>query len=59
MAFSGVAQVLVLCDDYVSITDFFQGTKAQGSDTELSHNHTATSTTKKKKKRREKKAGFE
>lgn len=49
MAFVGVAQVLVLDDDHVSIADFFQGAKAQGGDTELSHNHTAATTTKKKK----------
>lgn len=50
MAFVGVAQVLVLDDDHVSIADFFQGAKAQGGDTELSHNHTAATTTKKKKR---------
>lgn len=57
MAFVGVAQVLVLNDDHVSIADFFQGAKAQGGDTELSHNHTAATTTKKKKieKRRRRK----
>lgn len=56
MAFSGVAQVLVLCDDYVSITDFFQGMKAQGGDTELSHNHTATTTTKKRREEKKRPA---
>lgn len=41
MGFIGVAQVPVLNDDHISITDFFQGSKAQGGDGELSHNHAA------------------
>lgn len=55
MFFVSVAQVLVLNNNHVSITDFFEGAKAQRGDTKLSHNHTAAATTKRKKveKRRE------
>lgn len=49
MLFVSVAQVLVLHDDHVSITDFFEGAKAQRGDTKLSHSHTAAATTKRKK----------
>lgn len=49
MGFIGVAQVLVLNDDHISIADFFQGSKAQGGDTELSHNHAAAAAVKEKK----------
>lgn len=48
MGFIGVAQVLVLNDDHISIADFFQGPKAQGGDGELSHNHAAAAAVKKK-----------
>lgn len=48
MAFTGVAQVLVLHDDHVSIADFFQGAKAQRCDTET-RNHQTTATAAKKK----------
>lgn len=48
MAFVGVAQVVVLNDDHVSIADFFEGTKAQVVDSELSYHQTTATTTKDK-----------
>lgn len=55
MAFFGVAQVLVLNDNHVSIADFLEGAKAQVVDIELSHNHTAATTSKKNKVEQEEK----
>ena len=52
MAFFGVTQFWVPCDDNVSITDFFQGTEAKGVDIDLSHDHAATTTTKKERKKK-------
>lgn len=49
MAFFGVAQILALNDDHISIADFFEGAKAQVVDPELSYNHAAATTTKEKK----------
>lgn len=47
VGFVGVAQVLVLNDDHISIADFFQGSKAQGGDGEMSHNHATAAAVKK------------
>lgn len=55
MGFVGVAQVLVLNDDHISIADFFEGAKAQVANTKLSHNYAAAPTTKKKKVQQEEK----
>ena len=55
MAFIGVAQVLVLNDDHVSITDFFEGAKAQVVDTELGHNHAAATATRGNRNRKRRK----
>lgn len=55
VALTGVAQVLVLNNDHVSIADFFKGAKAQVLDIKLSHNHTAATTTERKKVEQEEK----
>lgn len=46
MAFVGVAEVLVLHDEHISIANLFEGAKAQVADTELSHHHAAATATK-------------
>lgn len=48
MALIGVAQVAVLCDDHVSITDLFEGAEAQVTDIKLCHDHATDSTRERK-----------
>lgn len=43
MVFLGIAEVIILNNDHISIADLFEGAKAKVVDTELSHNHTAAS----------------
>lgn len=57
VALVGVAEVLVLNDDHVSVTDFFERAEAQVVDPELSHNHTAAPATKGKEEQEEKTGG--
>lgn len=59
VAFVCVAQVLVLNNDYVSITDFSEGAEAQVLDIQLRKNHTADTTIEGKEKwnRKKRKTG--
>lgn len=41
MASVGVAEIVVLDDDHVTIADFFEGTKAQVADVKLSNGNAA------------------
>lgn len=54
VAFVGVAQVLVLHDDHISVADLFEGAKAQGGDAELSHDQAAAAAGIIKRRRRKK-----
>lgn len=55
VALIGVAQVLVLNNNYISITNFSEGAKAQVLDIELNNNHTAATTIEGKKVEQEEK----
>lgn len=58
MVLVGVAQVLVLGDDYIPVADFLQRAKAQGGDAQLSHSQTAAAATKNRRKKKDYKNGF-